>query len=326
MSQDVAKPKPSTDLNVATESEADADHDEVIDVPALEYAEEPTGKAGLDEVENIETDESIVTINDEADTGDSGQRGCKKFTSSLSGKRYRKRELVSVDSLRPSLAQRIRADFPDLPGNAKISRSELARYRMLYVEELLQREHGEFTELDRQVAESISRQDTIAENTEEEFEEHRTFGETISDHLASFGGSWVFLITFGAILLLWISLNIILANRKFGAAFDPYPFILLNLLLSCIAAIQAPVIMMSQKRQEAKDRQRANNDYRVNLKAELEIRHLHEKIDYLISRQWQRLAEIQHMQLEIMQEPRKTGRRRRPLHVRLSECLSVQRT
>ena len=86
--------------------------------------------------------------------------------------------------------------------------------------------------------------------------------------------------------------------------FDPYPFILLNLVLSCIAAIQAPIIMMSQKRQEAKDRLRAFNDYRVNLKAELEIRHLHEKMDYLISKQWQRLAEIQQMQLEIMQERR----------------------
>jgi uncharacterized membrane protein len=83
--------------------------------------------------------------------------------------------------------------------------------------------------------------------------------------------------------------------------FDPYPFILLNLVLSCLAAIQAPIIMMSQKRQEAKDRLRGENDYRVNLKAELEIRHLHEKIDHILTRQWERLAEIQQIQLEIMQ-------------------------
>lgn len=283
----------------------EAEFEDVVDVPALEYSEEPTGKTSLEQVEAIDSAEASLPIGDEANTDSSVSRGRKKFASALSGKRYRKRELVSVDGLRPSLAQRIRSDFPDLPADAKISRSELARYRMLYVEELLQREHGEFTELDRQVAESISRQDTIAENTEEEFEEHRTFGETVSDHLASFGGSWAFLISFGTVLLLWIGLNIVLASRNIGSAFDPYPFILLNLVLSCLAAIQAPVIMMSQKRQEAKDRQRANNDYRVNLKAELEIRHLHEKIDYLISRQWQRLAEIQHMQLEIMQEPRK---------------------
>jgi uncharacterized membrane protein len=87
-----------------------------------------------------------------------------------------------------------------------------------------------------------------------------------------------------------------------GAAFDPYPFILLNLVLSRLAAIQAPVIMMSQKRQEEKDRQRSFKDYRVNLKAELEIRHLHEKIDYLIARQWQRLSEIQQVQIEMMHQ------------------------
>ena len=86
------------------------------------------------------------------------------------------------------------------------------------------------------------------------------------------------------------------------AVFDPYPFILLNLVLSCIAAIQAPIIMMSQKRQESKDRLRSENDYRVNLKAELEIRHLHEKLDHLINRQWERLAEIQQIQLEIMED------------------------
>jgi uncharacterized membrane protein len=103
----------------------------------------------------------------------------------------------------------------------------------------------------------------------------------------------------GVVLVLWIALNVRMAA---SAVFDPYPFILLNLVLSCLAAIQAPVIMMSQKRQEAKDRLRSQNDYRVNLKAELEIRQLHEKIDHLINRQWERLAEIQQIQLEIMQD------------------------
>ena len=170
--------------------------------------------------------------------------------------------------------------------------------RMRYTEDLLKQEHGEFTELDRQVAESIARQDTIAENTEEEFEENRTFGDVVSDHLASFGGSWAFLISFGVVLVVWMAVNVVAGTH----AYDPYPFILLNLCLSCIAAIQAPIIMMSQKRQEVKDRLRADNDYRVNLKAELEIRHLHEKLDYLISRQWQRLAEIQQIQMEMMHE------------------------
>jgi uncharacterized membrane protein len=234
------------------------------------------------------------------------KRRPKKRAASITGERYRKRELIPVDQLRPALVERIRQDYPDLPPHAKISRSELARYRAEHLEDLLQQEHGEFTELDRQVTESISNQDTIAENTEEEFEEHRTFGERLSDHLASFGGSWAFLISFAVILVVWMGINIIQGEQR---AFDPYPFILLNLVLSCLAAIQAPIIMMSQKRQEAKDRGRALNDYRVNLKAELEIRHLHEKIDYLISRQWQRLAEIQQMQMEIMQESQLKGRK-----------------
>lgn len=226
----------------------------------------------------------------------------KRLASAISGKRYRRRDLVKVNSLRPALADLIRLDFPGLAPDAMISVRELARYRMRYIEQLLQQEHGEFTELDRQVAESIARQDTIAENTEEEFEEKRTLGDRLSDHLASFGGSWAFLLSFAAVLLVWIGFNI---WAGIGRAFDPYPFILLNLLLSCIAAVQAPVIMMSQKRLEAKDRLRANNDYRVNLKAELEIRHLHEKLDYLISRQWQRLAEIQQLQIEMLHESRK---------------------
>ena len=267
------------------------------------------------DLENEAEDAEFLTP-DGDDSSDPGQsegeldlrtgRRRKKRATSITGERYRKRELIPIDQLRPALVERIRQDYPDLPPHAKISRGELARYRAEYVEDLLKQEHGEFSELDRQVAESISNQDTIAENTEEEYEEHRTLGERLSDYLASFGGSWAFLISFGCVLLIWMGFNIIQGETK---AFDPYPFILLNLVLSCIAAIQAPIIMMSQKRQETKDRARAFNDYRVNLKAELEIRHLHEKIDYLISRQWQRLAEIQQMQLEIMQERRQKGRK-----------------
>ncbi|WP_196305477.1 DUF1003 domain-containing protein [Rhodoblastus acidophilus] len=236
----------------------------------------------------------------ELEPDSAGKPRVKKLASAISGRRYRKRQMVRIDSLRPSLAERIRRDHPDLPENARISLGELARYQMLYVEELLQQEHGEFSELDRQVAESIANQDTIAENIEDDFEEHRTFGERLSDHLASFGGSWKFLLSFAGFLALWMAYNI-----AKGDAFDPYPFILLNLVLSTLAAIQAPVIMMSQKRQEEKDRQRSFNDYRVNLKAELEIRHLHEKIDYLISRQWQRLSEIQQVQIEMLHQGRR---------------------
>jgi uncharacterized membrane protein len=231
----------------------------------------------------------------------------KRIASAISGKRFRKRDLVRLDVLRPTLAEFIRRDFPDLAPNALISLRELARYRMRYTEQLLQQEHGEFSELDRQVAESIAKQDTIAEDTEEEFEENRTFGDKVSDQLASFGGSWAFLLSFGAVLVLWMAVNVIAGTH----AWDPYPFILLNLCLSCVAAVQAPIIMMSQRRQEVKDRLRADNDYRVNLKAELEIRHLHEKLDYLISRQWQRLAELQQIQIELMEDVASTNRKNR---------------
>jgi len=217
----------------------------------------------------------------------------------ISGKERVRRDLIPLEAIRPSLAERMRTDHPELGPESLISLSELARYRTLYVEELLKAEHGELTELDRQVAESMATHETLAENVEEEFEDQRTLGERWSDKLASFGGSWVFIILFGAWLIIWTAYNLWAPEAK---QFDPYPYILLNLFLSMLAAIQAPIIMMSQKRQEAKDRLRSESDYRVNLKAELEIRHLHEKMDHLISRQWQRLAEIQQVQLEMMHD------------------------
>ena len=229
-----------------------------------------------------------------------------KFVSAISGKERPRRDLVPLDAVRPSLAERIRRDHPDLAPDALISVAELARFRTLYVEELLVAEHGELTELDRQVAESIATHETLAENVEEEFEDQWTLAERLSDHLASFGGSWTFISMFAVVLAIWIAFNLVVAE---SARFDPYPYILLNLVLSTLAAIQAPIIMMSQKRQEAKDRLRSQNDYQVNLKAELEIRHLHEKVDHLLSRQWQRLAEIQQMQLELMHDLSRGSRR-----------------
>lgn len=243
-------------------------------------------------------------------TPDTGK--AKRGVCAISGAELSRKSLIPLEALRPSLVEHIRRDFPELDDGALISLGELARYRTRYVEEILREEHGEYSDLDREVAESIARQETIAENVEDDFAERRTLGERLSDGLASFGGSWAFLISFAVVLLGWMALNVALAAN----AFDPFPFILLNLVLSCIAAIQAPIIMMSQKRQEAKDRLRSFNDYQVNLKAELEVRHLHEKIDHLITRQWQRLAEIQQVQLEMLQEAqlprRKPKRRKKP--------------
>ena len=119
------------------------------------------------------------------------------------------------------------------------------------------------------------------------------------DNVAAFGGSWKFIIMFAVFIALWILANIYLLLDK---GFDPYPFILLNLILSCLAALQAPVIMMSQNRQEEKDRERAKKDYMINLKSELEIRMLHEKLDHLIMHQQEELIEIQKVQIEMMND------------------------
>ena len=132
-----------------------------------------------------------------------------------------------------------------------------------------------------------------------------SLGDRVADRVTAFGGSWTFIIVFSLILLIWIGVNsFILANQ----AFDPYPYILMNLVLSALAALQAPVIMMSQNRSEARDRLRGENDYKINLKAELEIRHLHEKIDHLLRKQYNRLFEIQQIQIELLEE---LGQKRR---------------
>lgn len=217
----------------------------------------------------------------------------------ICGREMPAREIVRLDVVRPAIIERIREERPDFPADGFICRKDLDRFRSDYVSELLTRERGELTRLEEDVVKSLADHEILAENIEAEFAEQRTFGERLSDRLASFGGSWPFITLFGVVLAAWIGFNLVVAAQ---GQFDPYPFILLNLVLSCLAAIQAPIIMMSQKRQEAKDRLRSENDYRVNLKAELEIRHLHEKIDHILTRQWERLAEIQQIQLEIMQD------------------------
>lgn len=213
---------------------------------------------------------------------------------------------LPLATLRPTLLERMRQDHPALPADGDVCFHHVTDYRGKYVAELLRKERGELSDLDREVIQSLSAGETIAANTEEEFSSDVSFGGRVSDLLAKFGGSWTFIIFFLVVIVIWMAINAAIVG---GVNFDPFPFILLNLLLSCLAALQAPVILMSQNRQELKDRMRAENDYQVNLKAELEIRHLHEKMDHLINRQWERLAEIQEIQLEIMQDI--AGRRMR---------------
>ena len=216
----------------------------------------------------------------------------------LTGRELPWRDLVPVHALSSGLVELVAREHPEIGLDAAIDRREVAKLRERHLRDLLAEERGELTALESEVARSIAAADTISTDVAADYAEARTLGERLSDGLASFGGSWTFITIFAAVLIAWMALNVALATR----AFDPYPFILLNLVLSCLAAIQAPIIMMSQKRQETKDRLRSESDYRVNLKAELEIRFLHEKLDHLLSHQWRRLTEIQEMQIEIMQE------------------------
>jgi len=205
---------------------------------------------------------------------------------------------VRLDTLRPPLLKHIRALHPELPPDALISRTALARERANFIAATLEEERGELGRLDREVIDSLAENEILTRNVEAHIADTRTFGQRAADAIAAFGGSWTFILSFLFFIGVWMTVNLIGLMRTF----DPYPFILLNLVLSCIAALQAPVIMMSQQRQEAKDRLRSENDYRVNLKAELEIRHLHEKIDHILTSQWERLAEIQAVQVELMED------------------------
>ncbi|MCB0331313.1 MAG: DUF1003 domain-containing protein [Bdellovibrionales bacterium] len=218
---------------------------------------------------------------------------------SICKREFSKSELRSGTSIRSQLQELIIAVHPDWEPSGYICFEDLTKFRMQYVRDLLKSEKGELTSLEQEVLQSLEHHELISDNLDEEGEKEWSLGEKLADRIATFGGSWTFLLLFGGFLFLWILSNSIML---LGKPVDPYPYILLNLLLSCLAAIQAPIIMMSQNRQEAKDRNRSEHDYKVNLKAELEIRHLHEKIDHLLSHQWDRLIEIQQMQLELLNE------------------------
>jgi uncharacterized membrane protein len=193
----------------------------------------------------------------------------------------------------------IRKQHPDWGPDHTICNSCLRKFRIEYVEDSLEKQRGELTGVEEAVLDSLKDQEILSRNINPEFEKEFSLGQRLADRVAVFGGSWRFIILFGTILTIWIIINSFVLLRR---PFDPYPFILLNLVLSCIAAIQAPVIMMSQNRQESKDRLQAEHDYQVNLKAEIEIRQLHIKLDQLINHSWRRLLEIQQIQIDLMEE------------------------
>jgi uncharacterized membrane protein len=207
-------------------------------------------------------------------------------------------EIRGID-IRSGVFDLIQESFPDFTVNDCISLAELNTYRRLYLTSLIVQEKGELASIDQDVMDAIKNNAILSENIQDELETDLTLGQRLADQVAAFGGSWAFIVTFFSFMLLWIMVNTwFLATQSF----DPYPFILLNLILSCLAAIQAPIIMMSQNRQEQKDRLRGEHDYKINLKAELEIKLLSEKMDHLLLHQSRKLLEIQEVQTDYLED------------------------
>ena len=219
--------------------------------------------------------------------------------SYISKKEIPLHEQLQGNDLREGIFKLIQENFPGFKSEDYISVTELNKYRRLYLTSLITEEKGALAIIDVDVMDAIKNNSVLSENMEEEAEEELTVGEKLADKVASFGGSWTFILVFFSFILIWILINIYFITQK---PFDPYPFILLNLLLSCLAAIQAPIIMMSQNRQEQKDRIRGEHDYKINLKAELEIKILSEKIDHLLVHQNKMLLEIQELQTDYLED------------------------
>ena len=220
------------------------------------------------------------------------------FTSDISKKEFPIADKISAKTIRNPILALIQNDYPDFDEDKLLAIGELNMYREKYISNYLLVEIGELSNLESKVIGSLNEDKSLVSTVEDEIG-IRTVGQKVADKVAAFGGSWKFIILFGVFILFWILINIYIFLNK---GFDPYPFILLNLILSCLAALQAPVIMMSQNRQEEKDRERAKKDYMINLKSELEIRMLHEKLDHLIMHQQEELIEIQKVQIEMMND------------------------
>ncbi len=202
--------------------------------------------------------------------------------------------------IKTALQEIIKQKNPAWQNTEGVSPEGLNIIRNEYILQILKQEKEEIITLDKKLLDAVAKyEEKNSRPLKDDDDENSTFGQRIADKVAAFGGSWTFIILFMMIIVVWININIFVFDDK---GFDPYPFILLNLILSCLAALQAPVIMMSQNRQEEKDRSRAQNDYQINLKAETEITQLHSKIDHLMLNYGQRMFEIQQIQIEMMEQ------------------------
>ncbi len=211
---------------------------------------------------------------------------------------------VAGSLIRPALQEMIQRQKPDWTPERFICVACLNSFRTEFVREQMEKERGEISAIEQEVIKSLHENDSIVENLNKQFDHSLTLGERIADKVAEVGGSWGFVIAFGVFLSIWVIINTVVLMSR---AYDPYPFILLNLFLSMLAAIQAPIIMMSQNRAAARDRMQAEQDFKTNLKAELEVRAISEKLDQLLHNQWARLLEIQQIQMEMLEDL--TGRK-----------------
>jgi uncharacterized membrane protein len=214
-------------------------------------------------------------------------------------KRKKPEELIPAEIVREPIARLIREEHKSWKPDGFICIDDMNHYRGHYVKSVLETDKGELSNLEKQVVKSLKEHELMSKNINEEFDRNLTLGQKTADNVSHFAGSWKFISISSTVIAIWVAINLFVLLAR---PFDPYPFILLNLVLSCIAALQAPIILMSQNRQIQKETMRSEHDYSINLKAELEIRHLHEKIDHLVMNQWQRLLEIQEIQTELMEE------------------------
>jgi uncharacterized membrane protein len=223
----------------------------------------------------------------------------KVFTSAISKKSFPISAQVKFQSVDNLILDIILQKYPHFSPGDSISIHELNEFRREYVTAKIIAEYGAVNQLNQEVIDSIQSDSLVSDDEELSDETKLNWSQRLSDSVAAFGGSWTFIISFMVGMLIWMSIN---TFWFFHVTFDPFPFIFLNLILSCIAALQAPIIMMSQNRQEEKDRERAKQDYMINLKSELEIRTLHEKLDHLIIRQQSDLFEIQQVQIQMLHD------------------------
>lgn len=216
-----------------------------------------------------------------------------------SKKNFGHNNMIQLKNVEEEIQRFILKIRPDLTEESQIAFPNLLNYRLDYIKQLISTDSGKMEKLNETIVQSIKANTTITDKLKPTSTKKLTLGQKTADGIAKFGGSWPFIFIFIIVLAVWIIVN---STMIFFKPFDPYPYILLNLALSCLAAIQAPIIMMSQNRQEQRDRAEANNDYQINLKSEIEVNLLHEKMDYLIDSQWQHLVQMQNMQIELLGE------------------------